>query len=143
MAGNKGFQEHTGVEYKLSTQYTSPYKILQCVNEVSFKLDLQIHRRTCLNHMSHLKPVISDFLATTMLTITPPSPLNIEGQAVWIVRSIVNSCRRQGKLEYLDDWEGYGPKEQCWVPVHNILVPLLFLDFHSKHPEKPGPHFRG
>ncbi|XP_058651281.1 uncharacterized protein LOC131551990 isoform X2 [Onychostoma macrolepis] len=73
------------------------------------------------------------------LTEEPPLPLIQEDGTIYRVNEILESRRHGGRLEYLVDWEGYGPEERSWVPREDILDPTLLEAFHSTHPDRPGP----
>lgn len=105
---------------KLNPRYVGPYKITRTINEHTYELALhsRVHPKF---HVSLLKPTVLGSLATHSSAESPPTPLEVDGQLAYWVRNILNSCWRAGRLEYLVDWEGYGPEEQCWVPRHDIL----------------------
>ncbi len=63
-------------------------------------------------------------------TKVPPPPEIIEEPTVYQVREILDSRQRGGHLEYLIDWEGYGPEERSWVTLDGVLDPSLLTDYH-------------
>lgn len=60
-------------------------------------------------------------------------PLSMDCQPAYTVKDILCSCRIEGQLENLVDWEGYNPEEQCWVPAQDILL-IQYL--HAQHPDQ-------
>lgn len=56
---------------------------------------------------------------------------------------IIKSRRRSKTIEYLVDWKGYGPEEQCWVKAKDILDPFIKQAFHTENPNQPAPCPRG
>ncbi|KAI2646481.1 Transposon Tf2-11 polyprotein [Labeo rohita] len=100
---------------KLSPRYMGPFKILRRINDV--------------NH--------------TGAEAEPPPPEVLDQSSIYTVHEILDSQCRGGHLEYLVDWEGYGPEERSWVPRDDILDPTLLLDFHRSHPDCPAPRGRG
>lgn len=123
-----------------------PFKILRQITPVSFRLSLPSHYRISPTfHVSLLKPAGgprgSENLEEAGDQRAPP--LIIDGQEAYQVHEILNSRRRGRVLQYLVDWEGYGPEERSWVNADDILDPTLITDFHRDHPDRPAPRPRG
>ncbi len=126
---------------KLAQRFIGPFRIARKVNPVSYRLYLP--RSLRINptfHVSLLKPVLSSPFAPPR---RPPPPSRIiDGQPAFTVRRILDSRRVQNSLQYLVDWEGYGPEERSWVPTKDILDRSLIREFRARRPGCSGRNVR-
>jgi hypothetical protein len=90
---------------KLLPRWIGPFKVLEQINPVSFRLELpsnlNVHN---VFHISLLKPV-----SPGTSTVAPPPPTMIDGEMEYEVEQI-ESHRfvGHGKLQFLVKWLGYG-----------------------------------
>ncbi|KAK3527262.1 hypothetical protein QTP86_018631, partial [Hemibagrus guttatus] len=113
------------------------------VNPVAYRLRLPASYHIYPTfHISLLKPA-HPAVGEARTGEEPPPPLDIEGSPAYQVWVLLNSRRVRSRLQYLVDWEGYGPEERSWVDSGDILEPSLNEDFHRAHPERPAPCPRG
>ncbi|XP_062374684.1 chromobox protein homolog 7-like [Sardina pilchardus] len=98
---------------------------------------LQLQRTRCT------APLDVHSIVEPGVAVDPPLPLLLDEGPVYAIHDILDSRRRRGRLEYLVDWEGYGPEDQSWVRRSDILDPDLLADFHRTHPGRPAPRSRG
>ncbi|GAA6095285.1 uncharacterized protein LOC120491852, partial [Tachysurus ichikawai] len=97
---------------KLSPRYIGPFRIERQINKAVYRLELppqyQIHPTF---HVSLLKPYTPS-TAQHPGEAGPPPPGVLVQPSVYTMREVLDSCRRGRGLEYLVDWDGYGPEER-------------------------------
>ncbi len=123
-----------------------PFKIIRQITPVSYRLALPANYRISPTfHISLLKPAGGPRgegdQEETAEESTPP--IVVDGEEAYRVREILDSRRRGRVLQYLIDWEGYGPEERSWINAPDILDSTLTDDFHRDHPNRPAPRPRG
>ncbi|KAK3535632.1 hypothetical protein QTP70_018440 [Hemibagrus guttatus] len=88
---------------------------------------------TCPERASKTQPAHSRW-GEAQSSSEPPLPFKIDDR----VNALLNSCCYRLCLQYLIDWEGYGPEEHSWVDTGDILNHLFVQEFHRPAPRPWG-----
>ncbi|KAL0193294.1 hypothetical protein M9458_011590, partial [Cirrhinus mrigala] len=117
---------------KLSPKFIGPFPIIRRLNDVTYELQLPPHYRIAPTfHVSLLKRHFNPTFPPSADHPEPPPQPEIETtETIYRVQEILDSWRRNGRLQYLIEWEGYGPEERSWIDRDDILDPSLTAEFH-------------
>ena len=104
-----------------------PFKVQRMVGNAAVKLELpsswsRIHD---VFHVSLVKPYYSK--SGEPSTVCPPQPIQwLEGEPIFAVDKLLGhrfvGRGRKKKLEYLVRWKDYGPENDTWEPMKNLLT---------------------
>ena len=125
---------------KLDHKRFGPYKIIEKLGELTYRLELPDALKALHNvfHIEKLVPYVTNQISGR--EDTRPPPIEIEGNEEYEVQEILDCRRRRNKWEYLVSWKGYGPNENSWEPRENVENAQDKINqFHTKHPSAPDP----
>ena len=110
------------VHQKLKPKWCGPYKVLDKIGAVAYKLELppQMHIHPVF-HISMLKPFEGDRQDEDR----PPPVATIQGKPAWEVESILDKRRKGKKTEYLVKWKGYPSWESTWEPMEMLNAQVV------------------
>jgi hypothetical protein len=128
--------KHGTTNRKLLPKWIGPFKVVQKVGPVSYKLEM--------NSGWHVHPVFHVSLLELYKTddrIRPPPPsIELEGALEYEVETILKhqtTGRKRPKTSYLIQWKGYGPEHKSWEPVANVANALKKLaEYWKMYAEK-------
>ena len=118
---------------KLLPKWIGPFKIVEQINPVAFKLDLPpaLERLHPVFHANLLKPYAPSG------NVQPPPPVLLDDGGVgYLVETLLDRrSRTRGRAtvtEYLIKWQGYGPEHNTWEPSEHVLDHALISQFERR-----------
>lgn len=107
---------------KLLDKYIGPYKIIEVISDVAYKLDLPIKFRLHpVFHISKLKRAVETDKFPDRKQLNRPTPvMKLDGKDAWYVERIIGKRIRAKKVQYLVKWEDYPEWESTWEPIQNV-----------------------
>ncbi|CAJ0932319.1 unnamed protein product, partial [Ranitomeya imitator] len=120
---------------KFKPRFIGPYRILEILNPVSFRLDLPAS--FAIHNVFH-RSLLQKYEVPVVPSLEPPAPVLVEGELEYVVEKILDSRVSRRKLQYLVKWKGYGQEDNSWVVASDDHADDLVRAFHRAHPGRPG-----
>ncbi|PFH62963.1 hypothetical protein XA68_10714 [Ophiocordyceps unilateralis] len=132
--GDDGY--HLDSQTKLAHRRAGPFRILERISPLRFRLELPSHLRWKPEFsIEYLEPV-----PPSTREPLPPGPLRIDEIDKFIIDRILATRTRQGRREFRVSWMGYPEADATWEPEDTLArdVPRLLHQFLTTHNRKGG-----
>ena len=113
-------KDYQTTERALHPRYEGPFKIIEKLSDVTFKLDMPPQYRAYhpVFHASKLatynEPTIVDQKKPT------PQAVLVKGHEEYEVEKILQHHIRGKQTQYLVNWKGFGREHNSWEPAKNL-----------------------
>ena len=139
MLSVKNISNKIGVD-KLRGKYPyGPFKIIEVINDVNYKLDLpstfKIHNNIHIDRLKLVNKHDDNAFPTRQQYQPPPPPIVREDeQLLYEVEKIIDVKYKNNKpYKYLVKWRGYSDIENSWEPIENLFESMDAInEFHQQ-----------
>ena len=112
---------------KLKEKFIGPFRIIENINDVSYKVELPIKYQVYnVFHSSLLKSSYESnpelFLNRTTINVQPSvvKSVNNDEEDEWEVEKLIDRRRKRNRLEYLVRWKGWSSEYDAWKTVGQL-----------------------
>jgi hypothetical protein len=127
---------HGKTNRRLLPKWIGPFKVVQKVGPVSYKLEMNPGWR--VHPVFHVS--LLELYKTDGRIRPPPPPIELEGALEYEVETILKhrtTERKRPKTSYLIQWKGYGPEHNSWEPEANVAnAPEKLAEYQKRYAEK-------
>jgi len=125
---------------KLTERFVGPYRVKEIVSLNAIELDLpssvRIHPVVNVSRICKYRDQVRG------QKVTPPPPVEIQGEMEYEVEKILSKRKRYEKVEYLVQWKGYTAEEDTWEKEGNLGNAREAVEEYKKEYEKTARRIR-
>lgn len=126
---------------KLDDKWFGPFPIIEVISDNAYKLKMTppFSRLHPVFNLTMLRKFNPDEIEHRPKPHHPDPILNEQGEQVYAVEKILDSRLHRGRIEYLVNWEGFGPEHNSWEPSKNLEgAQRMVREFHRNNPDRPN-----
>jgi hypothetical protein len=121
------------VARKLMPKWVGPFKVLERVGELAYRLELPSTLR--VHNVFHVE-LLKGFLDSDRHQ-PPPLPVEVDGEIEYEVEAVthhryVRRGKRPPASEYLVKWAGYGAEFNSWEPEAHVEETIALTEFIAR-----------